>query len=62
VRIAAAKGVRFAPAQAFKSELNSSSGKKAAGKKAAPAKRGAKSSGTTRKAPAKKAGKATKKR
>lgn len=61
VRIAAAKGVRFAPAQAFKSELNSSAGKKAAGKKAAPAKKAAKSS-ATRKASAKKAGKVTKKR
>ena len=58
VKIAASKSVRFAPAQAFKNELNPSSGKKAgASKKAAPAKKAAKSSSTAKKAPAKKAAK-----
>jgi DNA-binding protein HU-beta len=65
VKIAASKGVRFAPATAFKNELNAG-GKKAAAKKAAPAKKaspakkGAASS--AKKAPAKKAAKSTKKR
>ena len=62
VKIAASKGVRFAPATAFKQELNAG-GKKAAAKKApakkATAKKGAASS---KKAPAKKAAKSTKKR
>lgn len=62
VKIAASKGVRFAPATAFKQELNAG-GKKAAAKKApakkASAKKGAASS---KKAPAKKAAKSTKKR
>jgi DNA-binding protein HU-beta len=63
VKIAASKGVRFAPAQAFKNELNPSGGKKAgAAKKAAPAKKATKSSTTAKKAPAKKAAKAAKKR
>ena len=62
VKIAASKGVRFSPAQAFKTELNPSGGKKAAAKKAAPAKKAAKSSTTAKKAPAKKAAKAAKKR
>ena len=57
VKIAASKGVRFAPAQAFKNELNPSGGKRAA-----PAKKAAKSSSKAKKAPAKKAAKATKKR
>jgi DNA-binding protein HU-beta len=66
VRIAASKGVRFAPASAFKESLNSRS--KAAGKKAAPAKKAAakktgpaKKAATAKKAPAK-ATKAAKKR
>lgn len=53
VKIAAAKGVRFAPAQAFKTALNPGAAKKAAAKKAPSSKK---------KAPAKKAAKATKKR
>ena len=40
VRIAASRGVRFAPASAFKESLNSR-GKAAAAKKAAPAKKAA---------------------
>jgi DNA-binding protein HU-beta len=63
VKIAASKGVRFAPAQAFKTALNAKGGtkkaaapaKKGGAKKAAPAK-AAKKGGT------KKAAKATKKR
>ena len=70
VKIAASKGVRFAPASAFKEALNAKGGakkaspaKKAGAKKAAPAKAAAKSSSTSKKAaPAKKAGKSTKKR
>jgi DNA-binding protein HU-beta len=63
VRIAASKGVRFAPASAFKEALNSR-GKVAATKKAAPAKKAsaAKKGTTAKKAPAKRAAKATKKR
>ena len=57
VKIAASKSVGFTPAQAFKTELNPSSAKKAAGKKAAPKKAAAKKA-----APAKKAAKAAKKR
>lgn len=62
VKIAASKGVRFAAASAFKHELNAG-GKKAAAKKApkkAAAKKGAAS--RTKKAPAKKVVKSTKKR
>ena len=56
VKIAASKGVRFAPAMAFKQALNpKSAAKKAGGAKAAPAKKAA-----TKAAPAKKATKATK--
>jgi DNA-binding protein HU-beta len=55
VRIAASRGVRFAPASAFKESLNSRS-KAAAGKKAAPAKKAAaKKTGPAKKAAAKKA-------
>ncbi len=64
VKIAASKGVRFAPATAFKNELNAG-GKKAAAKKAAPAKKASAKKGaaaTAKKAPAKKAAKSTKKR
>lgn len=76
VKIAASKGVRFAPAAAFKNELNTG-GKKAAAKKAAPAKKATASKKATpakkaaaagsakkapAKAPAKKAAKSTKKR
>lgn len=57
VKIAASKGVRFAPAQAFKSALNTGGGKKATAKKAA-----AKKSAPAKKATAKKAAKSTKKR
>jgi DNA-binding protein HU-beta len=53
VKISAAKGVRFAPAQAFKAALNPGAAKKAAAKKSPSSKK---------KAPAKKAAKATKKR
>src|SRR5437870_4159225 len=62
VKIAASKGVRFAPAAAFKSSLNSRAGTKkaAAAKKAAPAKKTGRAKKT---APAKKSpAKATKKR
>ncbi len=52
VKIAASKGVRFAPAAAFKTELNA----RRAGKKAAPAKAAAKATG--RKATDRKATKA----
>jgi DNA-binding protein HU-beta len=72
VKIAASKGVRFAPASAFKEALNAKKGaaakkaapaKAGASKKAAPAKKAAKSSSTSKKAaPAKKAAKSTKKR
>ena len=70
VKIAASKGVRFAPASAFKEALNSR-GKVAAAKKAAPAKKAAaakkavpakKTAAAKKAAPAKKAAKATKKR
>lgn len=75
VKIAASKGVRFAPSAAFKNELNAG-GKKAAAKKAAPAKKAtakkaapakkAAAAGSAKKAPAKapakKAAKSTKKR
>ena len=63
VRIAASKGVRFAPASAFKEALNSR-GKVAATKKAAPAKKAGagKKAAPAKKASAKKAAKATKKR
>jgi DNA-binding protein HU-beta len=63
VKIAASKGVRFAPATAFKQELNAG-GKKAAAKKAAPAKKASakKGAASSKKAPAKKAAKSTKKR
>lgn len=55
VKIAASRGVRFAPASAFKASLNSRT-KAAAGKKAAPAKKAAaKKTGPAKKAPAKKA-------
>ncbi len=55
VRIAASRGVRFAPASAFKESLNSRS-KAAASKKAAPAKKAAaKKTGPAKKAAAKKA-------
>jgi DNA-binding protein HU-beta len=55
VRIAASKGVRFAPASAFKDVLNKG-GKAAGGKKAAPAKKaGASKKASAKKAPAKKA-------
>jgi len=55
VRIAASKGVRFAPASAFKDVLNKG-GKAAGGKKAAPAKKaGAAKKASAKKAPAKKA-------
>ena len=63
VRIAASKGVRFAPASAFKEALTSR-GKVAATKKAAPAKKAGagKKAAPAKKASAKKAVKATKKR
>ncbi len=59
VKVAASKAVKFTPAQAFKTSLNTKGGaKKAAGKKAAPAK----AAGKAAKAPAKAASKtATKK-
>ena len=63
VKIAASKGVRFAPAAAFKTSLNTRGGttkKAAAAKKAAPAKKTGRAKKT---APAKKSpAKATKKR
>jgi DNA-binding protein HU-beta len=67
VRIAASRGVKFAPASAFKDALNSRGGaKKAAPKKAAakkaPAKKAAAKKAPAKKAPAKKASKATKRR
>lgn len=63
VKIAASKGVRFAPATAFKQALNAG-GKKAAAKKAAPSKKASakKGAASSKKAPAKKAAKSTKKR
>lgn len=57
VKIAASKGVRFAPAQAFKNAMNAGGGKKATAKKAA-----AKKATPAKKATAKKAAKSTKKR
>src|ERR1700751_5020187 len=61
VRIAASKGVRFAPASAFKDVLNKG-GKAAGGKKAAPAKKaGASKKASAKKAPAKKTAAASKK-
>ena len=57
VKIAASKSVRFAPAQAFKTELNAGGGKKTAAKKAV-----AKKATPAKKATAKKAAKSTKKR
>ena len=61
VRIAASKGVRFAPASAFKDVLNKG-GKAAGGKKSAPAKKaGASKKASAKKAPAKKAGASGKK-
>jgi DNA-binding protein HU-beta len=61
VRIAASKGVRFAPASAFKDVLNKG-GKAASGKKAAPAKKaGASKKASAKKAPAKKSAAASKK-
>ncbi len=60
VRIAASRGVRFAPASAFKESLNSR-GKAAAGKKAAPAKKAAtRKTGPAKKTAAKKASAAKK--
>jgi DNA-binding protein HU-beta len=57
VKVAASKAVKFTPAQAFKTALNTRGGaKKAAGKKAAPAKSASKAT----KAPAKKASTAKK--
>ena len=64
VKIAASKVVRFAPAAAFKSALNT----KASAKKSAPAKKAVKAAAsskkatTAKKAPAKKAAKSAKKR
>ena len=61
VRIAASKGVRFAPASAFKDVLNRG-GKAAGGKKAAPAKKaGASKKASAKKAPAKKSAASSKK-
>jgi DNA-binding protein HU-beta len=64
VKIAASKSVRFAPASAYKSSLNTKAVKKSAAKKAAPAKKVAatKSAPAAKAAPAKKvaAKKATK--
>jgi len=57
VKIAASKGVRFAPGTPFKAALNN----KAAAKKA-PAKKAAAAKAPAKKAPAKKAAKAAKKR
>ena len=54
VKIAASKGVRFAPASVFKSALNSKGGAKATAKKATAKKTsGAKKAGTARKAASK---------
>ena len=64
VKIAASKSVRFAPAAAFKSALNT----KASAKKSAPAKKAVKAAAsskkatTAKKAPAKKAAKSAKKK
>jgi DNA-binding protein HU-beta len=64
VKIAASKSVRFAPASAYKTSLNTKAVKKSAAKKAAPAKKAAasKSAPAAKSAPAKKvaARKATK--
>jgi DNA-binding protein HU-beta len=64
VKIAASKSVRFAPASAYKTSLNTKAVKKSAAKKAAPAKKAAatKSAAAAKSAPAKKvaAKKATK--
>jgi DNA-binding protein HU-beta len=56
VKIAASKSVRFAPASAYKSSLNTKAVKKSAAKKAAPAKKAvaAKSVPAAKSAPAKK--------
>jgi len=60
VKVAASKAVKFTPAAAFKTALNTRGGaKKAAGKKAAPAKSASKATKAT-KAPAKKASTAKK--
>jgi DNA-binding protein HU-beta len=61
VRIAASRGVRFAPASAFKQTLNPKGG---AAKKAAPAKKAASAKKTTAKkaAPAKKSAKSAKRK
>ena len=65
VKIAASRGVRFAPASAFKQALNAKGG---AAKKAAPAKKAASAKKTTAKktakkaAPARKSAKSAKKR
>jgi DNA-binding protein HU-beta len=61
VKIAASKSVRFAPASAFKSSLNSRGGvKKAAAKKSAPKKAGATKSAAKKAGGAKKASKTAK--
>ena len=57
VKIAASRGVRFAPASAFKQALNAKGG---AAKKAAPAKKAAAKKTSAKKAPAKKAAPAKK--
>ena len=64
VKIPASKAVRFAPAQAFKTALNTKGGTKKAApaKKASAKKASAKKAGGAKKATAKKAGKSTKKR
>jgi len=61
VKIAASRGVRFAPASAFKQTLNPKGG---AAKKAAPAKKAASAKKTTAKkaAPAKKSAKSAKRK
>jgi DNA-binding protein HU-beta len=57
VKIAASKAVGFAPAAAYKTALNSrSGGRKAAGKKAAPATRASAKKATAKASPARKAG------
>jgi DNA-binding protein HU-beta len=66
VKIAASKSVRFAPASAYKSSLNTKAVKKSAAKKAAPAKKAlatksAAKSTSTKKVAAKKATKTAKK-
>jgi DNA-binding protein HU-beta len=64
VKIAASKGVRFAPAAAFKSALNTktSAKKSAPAKKAVKAAASSKKAATAKKATAKKAAKSAKKR